>query len=29
MKKQNFDLGWEYSELTGFAAMFNPLPGSR
>ena len=24
MNKQNFDLGWEYSELTGFAAMFNP-----
>jgi beta-galactosidase len=24
MKKQNFDQGWEYSELTGFAAMFNP-----
>ncbi len=24
MKKQNFDLGWEFSEATGFAAMFNP-----
>ena len=24
MKKQNFDLGWEYTEASGFAAMFNP-----
>ena len=24
MKKENFDLGWEYSELSGFALLFNP-----
>ncbi len=24
MKKQNFDQGWEFSEASGFAAMFNP-----
>ena len=24
MKKQNFDLGWEYTEATGFRAMFDP-----
>jgi beta-galactosidase len=24
MKKQNFDKGWEFTEATGFAAMFNP-----
>lgn len=24
MNKQIFDLGWEYSEATGFAAIFNP-----
>jgi len=24
MKKQNFDLNWEYTEVSGFAAMFNP-----
>ena len=24
MKKQNFDLGWEFTEAAGFAAMFNP-----
>jgi beta-galactosidase len=25
MKKQNFDLNWEYSEASGFAALFNPF----
>ena len=24
MKKQNFDRGWEFTEASGFAAMFNP-----
>ena len=24
MNKRNFDLDWEYTELTGFAALFNP-----
>ena len=24
MKKQSFDLNWEYTEATGFAALFNP-----
>jgi beta-galactosidase len=24
MEKLNFDLGWEYSEVSGFEAMFNP-----
>ena len=24
MQRQNLDQGWEFSELTGFAAMFNP-----
>lgn len=24
MKKQRFNTGWEFTELTGFAAMFNP-----
>jgi beta-galactosidase len=24
MQKQSFDLDWEYTELTGFAALFNP-----
>ena len=24
MKKQNFDFGWEFTEASGFAAMFNP-----
>jgi beta-galactosidase len=24
MKKKNFNMGWEYTEVTGFAAMFNP-----
>jgi beta-galactosidase len=24
MRKQNFDLSWEYTEVSGFAAIFNP-----